>query len=468
MTPTPAKPTFEDKYKRARELSGCAQDAPATASTAAPETPALRRENLRLRCVDRERVIPIPTRLEALLPADHLARLIWEATARLDLTAFYAPIIVVIGGPGQAATDPRILAALWFYATSQGVTSARVLNDLCVEHLAYIWLCGGVSMNYHTLSDFRTQHLCALDALLTQVLGCLDYAGLIAYEHTAQDGMRVRASAGAASFRREATLEKCLAAAQAQVATLTAPAAATEPVAARTQAARERAAAERVARLEAALAELPAAQAAKPADKQAEARVSTTDPEARVMKMADGGFRPAYNFEFATDTAHRVIVGVDVTNAGSDKAEMAPMIPQEQERCAQLPDDWLVDGGFVGQEALEAAADQDVRVLAPVPKPKDPTRDPALPLATDSPVIADWRSRMATDEAKATYKLRAATSECVNAQARSRHGLQQLRVRGLLKALAVALWIAITHDLLIWLQHLATPPISPAAMPAGV
>ena len=283
---------------------------------------------------------------------------IWDATARLDLTAFYAPIVVVIGGPGQAATDPRILVALWLYATSQGVTSARDLNDLCVEHLAYIWLCGGVSMNYHTLSDFRTQHLSALDALLTQVLGCLDYAGLIAYEHTAQDGMRVRASAGAASFRRAATLEKCLATAQAQVATLTAPAAATEPVEARTQAARERAAAARVARLEAALAELPAAQAAKPADKQAAARVSTTDPEARVMKMADGGFRPAYNFEFATDTAHRVIVGVDVTNAGSDKAEMAPMIPQEQERCAQLPADWLIDGGFVSQAALETAADQ--------------------------------------------------------------------------------------------------------------
>jgi len=465
---TPAKPTAENKYKRARALSGCAQDAPAAASSKATASPALHRENLRLRCADREQVVPIPARLEALLPADHLARLIWVATERLDLTAFYAPIIVVKGGPGQAATDPRILTALWLYATSQGVTSARVLNDLCVEHLAYIWLCGGVSMNYHTLSDFRTQHLFALDALLTEVLGCLDYAGLIAYEHTAQDGMRVRASAGAASFRREATLEKCLATAKAQVATLTTPAATTEPVDARTQAARARAAAERVARLEAALAELPAAQAAKPADKHAEARVSTTDPAARVMKMADGGFRPAYNFEFATDTAHRVIVGVDVTNAGSDKAEMAPMLPQEQERCAQLPADWLVDGGFVSQAALETAADQDVRVLAPVPKPKDPTRDPALPLATDSPVMAAWRSRMATDEAKATYKLRAATSECVNAQARTQHGLQQLRVRGLLKALAVALWIAITHDLLIWLQHLATPTISPPAMPAGV
>jgi transposase len=207
---TPAKPTIESKYQRARALRGCAQDAPAAASREATASPALRRENLRLRCVDREQVVPIPARLEALLPADHLARLIWAATARLDVTAFYASIVVVTGGPGQAATDPRILVTLWLYASSQGVTSARALNDLCVEHLAYIWLCGGVSMNYHTLSDFRTQHLPALDALLTQVLGCLDYAGLIAYEHTAQDGMRVRASAGAASLRREATLEKCL------------------------------------------------------------------------------------------------------------------------------------------------------------------------------------------------------------------------------------------------------------------
>ena len=364
---TPAKPTAENKYQRARALSGCAQDGPAAASSEATASPALHRENLRLRCANREQVVPIPARLEALLPADHLARLIWAATARLDLTAFYAAIVVVKGGAGQAATDPRILTALWLYATSQGVTSARVLNDLCVEHLAYIWLCGGVSMNYHTLSDFRTQHLFALDALLTEVLGCLDYVGLIAYEHTAQDGMRVRASAGAASFRREATLEQCLATAQAQVATLTTPAATTEPVAARTQAARERAAAERVARLEAALAELPAAQAAKAAAKQAEARVSTTDPQARVMKMADGGFRPAYNFEFATDTAHRVIVGVDVTNAGSDKAEMAPMIPQEQERCAQLPADWLVDGGFVSQAAKMCGSWR--RYLNPRPPP---------------------------------------------------------------------------------------------------
>jgi len=329
MTPTPTKPTAEHKYQRARELLGAAAEAPATPSSDTPITAARPPDQLRLRRVCRDRVTAIPARLADLLPADHLARLIWDAVTRLDLTAFYAPIVVVVGGPGQAATDPQILVALWLYALSQGVTSARALNDLCVEHLAYIWLCGGVTMNYHTLSDFRTQQLQALDDLLTQVLACLDQAGLIAYEHTAQDGMRVRAAAGAASFRREATLEKRLAEAQAVVAALTAPpAAATETHSAREQAAQERAATERVARLEAALAELPAAQAAKPAAEQAEARVSTTDPQARVMKMADGGYRPAYNFEFATDTAHRVIVGVDVTNAGSDKAELTPMLDQ--------------------------------------------------------------------------------------------------------------------------------------------
>jgi hypothetical protein len=130
------------------------------------------------------------------------------------------------------------------------------------------------------------------------------------------------------------------------------------------------------------------------------------------------------------------------------------MVDQVHERCEQLPADWLVDGSFVSLPAIEAGAARQVRVLAPVPEPKDKARDPALPLATDSPAVAAWRARMATPEAKATYQLRAATSECVNAQARSRHGLLQFRVRGLIKVLCVALWIAITHNLLIWVRHL--------------
>ncbi len=383
--------------------------------------------------------------------------MIWNAVERLDLTAFYEPIEVVEGGPGQAATDPQILVALWLYTTSQGVTSARELDRLCVEHLAYIWLCGGVSMNHHTLSDFRVQHAQALDDLMTQVLGCLAHVGLVEFEHIAQDGMRVRASAGAASFHRQETLEKCLREAKAFLNSLrTARAAEAEAGSVRRQAARRRAARERVERLEAALAEMPAVQATKRADSRTEARVSSRDPTARVMKMPDGGFRPAYNLQFATDTAHLVITGVEVTNAGSDKAEMPPMVDQVQERCGRLPKDWLMDGDFASRTAIEAGPTLGLRILTPVPQPRSQDRDPAQPRPTDSPVLVEWRQRMATPEAKATYKLRAATSECVNAQARRRHGLLQLPVRGLVKVLCMALWIAITHDLLIWLRHLET------------
>lgn len=204
---------------------------------------------------------------------------------------------------------------------------------------------------------------------------------------------------------------------------------------------------------------MPAVQATKRADSRSEARVSSTDPTARVMKMADGGFRPAYNLQFAVDTAHRVITGVEVTNAGSDKhampwSEMPPMVEQVEARCHQLPQDWLMDGDFVSHTAISTGTAKGLRILAPVPEPKDKERDPALPLPGDSPAVAEWRKRMATPEAQATYKLRAATSELVNAQARSRYGLLQLRVRGLVKVLCVALWIAITHNLLIWLRHL--------------
>lgn len=239
----------------------------------------VRFESLRLRRVNRDSVIPIPARLEDLLPADHLARWVWDVVGQLDLSAFYAGIEVVQDCAGRPATDPLILVTLWVYALLQGVMEARGLARLCVEHLAYIWLCGGVSMNYHTLSDFRVKHEATLDALLTQIVHYLDEGGLVGWEAQAQDGMRVRASAGAASFHRQPTLEKALVEAQAQVAALEVPPPReTVPPTPGEQAARERAAQERVERLEAALQEMPLAQAAKPAEKRSQARVSSTDP----------------------------------------------------------------------------------------------------------------------------------------------------------------------------------------------
>ena len=221
-------------------------------------------------------------------------------------------------------------------------------------------------------------------------------------------------------------------------------------------------------RIEAALAEMPAAQAAKDKKDRDQARVSTTDPEARVMKMPDVGYRPAYNLQFAADTGKRIIQGVGGTNVGSDMGQAPGMVKQVEERLQQLPDDWLMDGGFASRSSIEKVDVQGPRVLAPVQTPKDPNRDPHQPLPEDSSAVAAWRVRMGTEEAKQTYRLRASTIELVNAQARAWHGLTQLRVRGLAKVRCVALWVAITHNILVGLRSLLGLDKIPDKLPLAV
>jgi len=396
----------------------------------------------RLREANRTQVCLRPVDLEGVLPEDHRARLVWAYVEGLDLTPLYQQIQAVEGEAGRPATDPKILLALWLYATLEAVGAARALDRLCTTHLAYQWLCGGVPMNYHTLADFRTAHGAFLDTLLTQGVAALLAQGLVTLERVAQDGVRVRASAGAASFRRRPTLAQCLAEAEAHVRALRAELEA-DPGA---PTARERAARERQAQVAQALAQLPAREAKKTPDARPQARASTTDPEARVMKMADGGFRPAYNLQFATDTASPVIVGVDATSAGTDPGQRAPLVAQIAARHQQAPGAMLVDGGFAAKAAIAAVSDRTT-VYAPVQKPKDPTRDPAAPLPDDAPAIAAWRQRMGTPEAQAIYRERAATAECVTAQARNR-GLRHLVVRGLAKVRVIALWFALAHNLM--------------------
>ena len=388
--------------------------------------------------------------MDQMLPEDHQARLVWEYVERLDFTPLYGRIQAVEGRAGRSATDPRILMALWLYATLQSVGSARELDRLCEYHLAYQWICGDVPMNYHSLSDFRTDHAEFLDKLLADSVAVLMSEGLVELKRVAQDGMRVRASAGAASFRRGQTLQECLKEAEEHVASLRGeleadPAATTK----RQQAARQRAARERTERIKKALEQLPEVEAKKKPKDRKKARVSTTDPEARVMKMADGGYRPAYNVEYATDTATQVITGVEVVNSGSDQGQMAPMVEQHEERYGQEPDEILVDGGFAKKEDITEVSPPkgNTVVYAPVQKSKDKNRDSHTPRGDDSPAVAEWRQRMATSEAKEIYKERAATAECVNAIARNR-GFWWFRVRGLFKARCVALWHALAHNLM--------------------
>jgi transposase len=404
----------------------------------------------RLRTANREQIVFRAAPLDDLLPQDHPARIVWDYVEGLDLGPLLRRIKSVEGRPGRAPIDPKILLALWLYATIEGIGSARELDRLCREHDAFRWIAGDVSVNYHTLSDFRTDHVELLDDLLTQSVAAMMAEGLVDLNRVAQDGMRVRASAGAASFRRRPTLEEALAQAQEQVDALRQEVeddpAATDR---RRKAAQQRAARERAERVQAALGRLPELEAKKKAGERDKARCSTTDTEATVMKMADGGFRPAYNFQFATDTATQVIAGVAVETTGSDAGQLGPMVDQVEERSGKVPPEWLVDGGFAQHDQIDAVSAPEVgcTVYAPVPKPKDPKVDRHVPKPGDSAAVAAWRQRMGTEPAKTIYKERAATAECVNALARGR-GLMCVLVRGVAKVKAVALWYALAHNLL--------------------
>ena len=413
----------------------------------------------RLRMAQRQQVIVRTLALDQMLPHDDEARVVWEFVCQCDLSPLLARIRAVEGNAGHPPADPRILLALWLLATLRGVGSARELARLCERHLAYQWLCGEVTMNHHALSDFRAQHAELVDRLLTHSIAVLMKAGAVKLQRVAQDGVRTRASAGKSSFRRRETLERFLAEARQQVQTLRReldedPAAANR----REIAAKQRAAEDRVAKVTAALAACAEVQAMKEErggdSLKNPARASTTDADARNMKMADGGFRPAYNVQFATDTESQVIVGVDVITQGTDAGQLAPMVEQIEQRTGVRPPEMLADGGFSTKGDIESLNDpeQGYKVYAPVKeveKQRAKGQDPFAPRPGESPRLTEWRERMGTPEAQEIYKERAATAECVNALARQR-GLTQFRVRGQGKVRTVAVWFALAHNLRRW------------------
>lgn len=401
-----------------------------------------------------------PMDVESLLARGHRARLVWAWVERQDLSGMYARLKVREGGVGRSAIAPEILFALWLYATLEGLGNAREIARRVMTHDPYRWISGGIQVNYHTLSDFRVDHANVFDEMLSTSVAALMASGAVKLKRVAQDGMRVRASAGAASFRRRGTLEECLKQARERVQALKEQVEG-DPAqdSRRAQAARERAEREIEARVKKALERLPELEQAKRrgGGKAEDARASSTDAEASVMKMADAGFRPAYNTQFASDCESQVIVGVDVVTAGSDMAQLAPMVDQVLGRCGQAPEQWLVDGGYPAHEQIEAVDDK-TEVYAPVPEPRakkdaqgakieEPKHDKHQPKPDDSAPIARWRVRMGQAEAQTLYRDRAATAECVNAQARNR-GLTRMPVRGLPKVRCVALLYALAHNLM--------------------
>ena len=412
-------------------------------------------------------MVLVPLCPDDLVSPDHPVRTVAAVVATLDLSAFHASIQAVEGEPGRDATDPALLVGLWLYAAIRGVGSARRLAELCEESRPFQWLCGGVTVNHHLLSDFRVEHADALDTLFTDCVAALVEKGLVKVKRISQDGVRVRAGAGAASFRREERLTELQEKARRHVAELRRQAQDPEyaaTVSARRRAARERAARERERRLEEALAALPELkrrqeEAARKAGQGArgrqirarEPRVSTTDSEARVMKMPNGGFNPAYNAQLATDTESRAIVGVDVTNEGSDGAGLSePMRRQVETRSGRKVQEHLLDGGYLRTEDLERAHAEDVALFVP-PKParKADRRGCELePRPGDSEAVRAWKERMHSDDGQEIYKERASTSETVNADVRCHRGLGPLAVRGLKKVRCVVLWIALAYNVM--------------------
>jgi len=400
-----------------------------------------------------------PFHLDELLPGPHRARVVWQYVDSLDFSHLYGQIQAVEGRAGRTPVDPKILLSLWMFATLEGISSARHVARLCERDLGYMWICGGVSVNHHLLSDFRSTNPEFFDELLTETVGTLISQGLVELDVLAQDGMRVRASAGGSSFRRRGTLEESLKNAKQRVEELRAEtddSSTGQTSRSKQEAAELRSAEERQSRIADALEQLEELRARKEKRKKGsgdEARCSTTDPDARKMKVASGGYRPCYNVHLATTAQTRVILDVEVNNSGSDGGQMGIMHKKVVARHGKVPEKMLVDGGFTTHADVTLLESQGTAVYGPIPKAEKILKngnDPHERQPKDTDEMFRFRQRMATDSAKKLYKTRPSIAEFPNAEFRNR-GLQQFRVRGLERVKSATLLIALTFNFMRWM-----------------
>ncbi len=394
---------------------------------------------LRLETAERGQSEFQQTCLDDLLSSDHRARQVWDYIEGLDLSVLYGRVQTTVSSSGRPAIDPAILMSLWLYATLEGVGSARLLDRLCKSDAAYLWLLGGVTVNYHTLADFRTAAGPLLDELLSSSMAGMIASGAVQVETLAVDGMRLQAAANRGTFRRSERLAMLEKAALEVVRRLRAevdedPAAALSRTTARRRAVAEDRA-RRVEKARQAQAEIER-QREEQRQKQRrkeerkdhkEARASTVDPQARIMKMADGSFRPAYNVQFKTAAEGAHIVGVSVTEE--------PALDEIKQRYGVRPKRMLADGGYTSKDDIEKLHVLDIELFSPLPRSKG---DPAAPKRGDKAGAIAWRQRMASDDGMAVYRRRFAT-ERPHAHMRN-HGLRQVLVRGSEKVKAVVLW----------------------------
>jgi transposase len=401
--------------------------------------------------------------LEGWLPADHRARVVWAFAEQLDLADLYAKIGSRAGEAGRPAADPRVLLALWLYATIEGVGAARELDRLCERDLAFRWLAGGVPVNYHGLADFRVAHADVLDRLLTESLTALLAEGLVRLDEVIIDGTKITAAAGKASFKTHDGLAAASRLAAERVRRLKAEVATDAAAPTRRRAAaRERAAREsqeRAARAKAVLDKLRTEKEARAKShageeaKKPEPSASTTDPQARLMRFADGAMKPGYNAQVAVTSNGGVIVGIKVTDRRNDSGQARPMVAEIEGRLGAAPGRIIADTGYATAQDIVALAGHApaVTVFAPAPPERadvtpDTLRRRRAARAREPQALQEWRTRMATSDGEAAMKRRKRI-ELVNAHTKAR-GFGRLLVRGLAKVQAVALLHALAHNLM--------------------
>jgi transposase len=313
----------------------------------------------KLRLVDRSQMMMANLYVEELIPADHKARAIWQLAGTLNLEMFSESLKTEVRQAGRPAWDPRLLVSLWVYAYSEGIGSAREVERLLQYEPGFQWLCGLDRINHHTLSSFRMNQKTALDHLFAQMLGLLEKEELLNLERVMHDGTKIRAQAGADSFRRHKTVDEHLERARQLVQEMGDP----REDRSRREAAQQRAARERAERLERASEELKKIQQAKSAEEREEARVSLTEPEARWMKHGDHAFAPSYNVQISTDAKEKVIVGVHLSQNSSDAESLPEAVAEMETNLGRKPKQMVVDGGFTNRGSMEAMAEQKIELL---------------------------------------------------------------------------------------------------------
>jgi hypothetical protein len=373
-------------------------------------------------------------------------------------------------------------------------------------------------VNYHTLSDFRVQRKEELDQLFTHLLAVLSQEGVVSLEQVTLDGTKIGASASKKSFRREGRLQEHVELARKRVKEMES-AEENEEANQRIVKAQQRARREKQERLESALKELEKVREQKKGEKEkSEARASSSDPEARIMKQSDGGFAPSYNTQISTDTKHGIIVDVEVTQAGNDFEQLLPALERMEERMGKKPQQIVVDSGFVSRENVDGIAEEKVDLLGaladdaakahgdgsrfgseqfqyeggenryrcPAGKylsyegkqqkdgqtyfkykakwkecracplrmqccPENKKHGRSVVRTEESAAMAAFRKKMASEEAKAQYRIRGPVAEFRNCWIKAKLGLWIFHVRGLVRAQAEALWVCLTHNLQQWM-----------------